>query len=486
MSEIARGVLSFKLEVVDSPRSDVTAYAGLPLVLEQARVTLRPKLYRELRDVLGYKSTRTARRHLESLLVLIAAGGDCLDDLRTLRADPGLCSLVGFELSSPTQAKDFLYRFHQEEDGRPLSAERDAELSRVGAAQIRGEGPGLCALQQLVAAVTARLQRVNPCDCATLDVDATIVEADKRSALVAYEGTRGYQPQLAWWAEHSSWVADQFRDGNVPAEFAARAFLQTAFGALPLGIKQRRLRADSALYNEDALTWADEQGIRFAVSADMSEALAKAIGKLPKSTWQPYRSTRAQQRGDDGEERQWAEVEFIPDWRRNHKKHGATFRYLAIRVRSRQRELFADEDSNWRHFAVVTNLDWEGEQLLRWHREKQGTVEHGHGILKRDLAAGTLPCARFGANAAWWRLNVLAHNLLELLKAETLPAAHRSLRPKALRFRLLNLAGRLLRSARQLVLRLSAALPFAPLYAQARKTLRAALPRAAAGEPPLP
>lgn len=477
MSQIARGVLSFKLEVADSPRSDVTAYAGLPLVLEQARVALPPKLYRELRDALGYRSAPTVRRHVESTLLLLCAGGDCIDDLRTLRADAGLRDLVGFKLSSPTQLKEFLYRFHQDQAGDALSSAQDAELSQPGRAQIRPEGPGLRALSKLVAAAVERVQKLRPAQRATLDVDATIVEADKRTALWAYEGKRGYQPQMALWAEQGIWVRDQFRDGNVPAEFDGRAFLEQAFAAVPGSIKQRRLRADSALYNEEALTWADQQGIQFAVSADMSEALAKAVRRIPASAWSPYRTLRDKERTEaESEERQWADVEFIPEWSRNHKKHGEPFRYIAIRVRSRQRELFSDDDARWRHFAVVTNLhDWNGERLLRWHREKQGTVEHGHGVMKRDLAGGTLPCSRFGANATWWRLNVLAHNLLELLKAETLPVEHRALRPKALRFRLFNVAGRLLHGARQIVLRLSAALPFAALYASARETLRATL-----------
>jgi hypothetical protein len=481
MSQIARGVLSFTLELTDCPRADVTAYAGLPLVLEQARIALRPKAYRQLRDALSYRNSATVRRHLQSALVLFCAGGDHIEDLCTLRADQGLRKLIGFELSSPTQLKEFLYRFHQDTIGAPLSPEQDAELSQAGKAQIRPEGPGLRALCTLLSAVVERLQKLQPQHRATLDVDATIVEADKRNALLAYEGTRGYQPQMAWWAEQRAWVYDQFRDGNVPAQFEARAFLQRAFAALPTNIKERRLRADSALYNEAALSWAEQQGIKFAVSADMSEALATAIGQLPESAWSPYRTLRAAERADaQREERQWADVEFIPQWSRNHKKHGDTFRYIAIRVRSRQRDLFSDDTARWRHFAVVTNLgDWDGERLLRWHREKQGTVEHAHGVIKRDLAGGTLPCSRFGANAAWWRLNVLAHNLLELLKVETLPTELRSLRPKALRFRFFNIAGRLLYGARQLVLRLSAALPSAALYAKAREILRAALPRPA-------
>ena len=44
-----------------------------------------------------------------------------------------------------------------------------------------------------------------------------------------------------------------------------------------------------------------------------------------------------------------------------------------------------------------------------------------------------LPTGKFGANAAWWRLNVLAYNLLRLLKSEALPATMQTTRPKGLR-----------------------------------------------------
>ena len=60
----------------------------------------------------------------------------------------------------------------------------------------------------------------------------------------------------------------------------------------------------------------------------------------------------------------------------------------------------------------AVNMGWRGDNLLRWQREKQGTVEQAHGVLKGDLGGGTMPCGLFGANAAWWRLNVLAANPL--------------------------------------------------------------------------
>jgi len=47
----------------------------------------------------------------------------------------------------------------------------------------------------------------------------------------------------------------------------------------------------------------------------------------------------------------------------------------------------------------LRNMGWQGDRLLRWQREKQGTVELGHGVMKNDLGGGVLPCSRFGLRA---------------------------------------------------------------------------------------
>ena len=108
------------------------------------------------------------------------------------------------------------------------------------------------------------------------------------------------------------------------------------------------------------------------------------------------------------------------------------------------------------HFAVVSNIrTWKAARLLEWHREKAGTIEAVHDVLKNELAAGVLPCGRFGANAAWLRLAVLTHNVLTALKRLALPAELLAARPKRLRFLIINTAGRLVHHARQVMLRLA-------------------------------
>ncbi len=71
---------------------------------------------------------------------------------------------------------------------------------------------------------------------------------------------------------------------------------------------------------------------------------------------------------------------------------------------------------------------------------------------------------------------------LSSVKVVALPAELAACRPKALRFRLLHLAGRVVRHAGALVLRLAAAHPWAGLLPQIRR----ALVELAAARPPLP
>jgi len=70
----------------------------------------------------------------------------------------------------------------------------------------------------------------------------------------------------------------------------------------------------------------------------------------------------------------------------------------------------------------------------RVHREKAGTIERVHDVLKNELAAGVLPSKYFGANAAWLRLAVISYNVLTALKRFGVNPPIIAARPKRLRF----------------------------------------------------
>src|SRR6266852_3882814 len=190
--------------------------------------------------------------------------------------------------------------------------------------------------------------------------------------------------------------------------------------------------------------------IGFAISARMSDALQKAIAAVPADQWQMLKE-------ESDAIRSCAEVAFIPG-ERTEKKDSQPLRYIAIRIEKKQGHLY-DDGARIRHFAIVSNIEeWSAPKLIQWHREKAGTIEMVHDVLKNELAAGVLPCGRFGANAAWLRLAVITHNVLTALKRLALPAEYLSARPKRLRFLFLNLAGRVSHHARTMYLHLAALL----------------------------
>ena len=84
------------------------------------------------------------------------------------------------------------------------------------------------------------------------------------------------------------------------------------------------------------------------------------------------------------------------------------------------------------------------------HCRKAGCIAVVHDVVKNELGGGVLPCAAFGANAAWFRLCLLTYNLLSTMKAPALPPPFEDARPKRLRFAVFNLPARLVSHARRL------------------------------------
>ena len=431
---------SLEMEFEGGLQEAVTAHAGVALLVEVGR---RSGVMATADRVLPSKKNPkglTPGQMVESLVMLAALGGECLDDLQTMRQDEGLQAMVGYALPAPSTVRGWLEQCHE--------AEAVAERPRQGSF-IPRESARLAGLREVERqGVRAYVAAVKPSGQVTLDVDAHLVESAKREALPTYEGFRGYQPLLVTWAETGLILADQFRDGNVPAGKDIAEVVDEAYEALPSRADgwEVRVRSDSAAYDQQVLDHWAERGWKFAVSADMSVPLRQEIGQLAPEEWHLWEVDGR------GVVREWAEVAYVPG-RRMEKRDIAPYRYLALRVRSPQGVLFSD-GTGVKVFAVVTN-EWEmgGQELLAWQRGKAGTVEESHRVLKDELGAGVYPSGKFGANAAWLRLQVLTANLLVLLKATALDEEYRQARPKRLRFAIFHHVGRVVHHARQMLMR---------------------------------
>ncbi len=394
-------------------------------------------------------------QYIESIVLLHTLGGDCPEDMSLIAGDDCLERGLGFALPKTGAVRAFLNHFHDEqiELARPP---REVQKSFIMPSSQPVQG-----LQSVVAGAVRRTAKLyaeqgQTLRMATVDQDATIIESHKENALAHYEGGRGYQPMVAVWAEADLVLADEFRDGNVPAQQEPLTCAQLAFAALPDTIQQRYFRGDSACHEKELLGWLKhpdrdkEPGgrIGFAVSARMSQELAKAIAKVKEADWKTF------DKEADGTKRQWAEVDFVPG-EAGEKKDSEPLRYVGLRLLKPQGVLFND-GTDRHHHAVVSNLDWHGAKLLNWHREKAGTVEHVHDEVKNALGGGHMPSQHFAVNAAWFKLALLSYNIASAIKGLCFSPEERSARFKRYRLLLVHLAGRMSRFQCKLRLRFRA------------------------------
>lgn len=429
---VGQGILPFVFEAAPQPM-DLTARAGLTLVSETMLALglddiVRSRLRLRTRDR-GFSEFDK----VQAVVLVQAAGGECVEDVRVLARDAGLVRLLGQALPSPDALHDFLAGFHDD----ALVVARPPE-----GAWIPEESAALAALAAVNCDVVQRAVAATPSVHATLDLDATIIESHKREARAHYKGGRGYQPVAVLWAEQDLVVADQYRDGNVPAGMHTLDVAQRAVATVAGLPRHRFFRGDSACYEAALLQYLVREEIGFTISADMTPELRRTCERA--RGWRQLED-RVTETVD------LTEVEFTPGrwW-----KDAPPLRYVALRFQPKQATLFGD---TLKYLAVVSNR-WEptAEHLVRWHWEKAGTIEYTHDVTKNDLAAAIPPSGKFGANAAWYRLTLLTYNLLTVLRRIALPERFQHARPKRLRYEVFTIPAEIHTHARQVTARLGA------------------------------
>src|ERR1700758_4420140 len=243
----------FLFEIDSEPLEEcLTALGGIPLLVRAARsLGVAGGVERHLRVKQRGRGFDEAT-YVESFLVLTAVGGDCLEDFDQLREDAGLAEMLGHAVPSAEAARKFLYQFHDEE--KMEQAQQELAPGRVS--YIPEENAPLQGLAQVNEEVVQELgRRCVEQKIATIDLDATVIESWKREAKFTYEGCAGYQPMLALWAEMNVVVADEFRDGNVPANQELLPITQRAFQALPETVGEGYFRGDSACHEQSLIEW---------------------------------------------------------------------------------------------------------------------------------------------------------------------------------------------------------------------------------------
>ena len=400
----------------------------------------------ELADQLGLTSAYSAAvpwtgerafghdrgRLLGQVTVMLAAGGRCVADMAALRDQP---DVFGEVASAPT-----IWRTFDTINDTVLNALRAARAQARATAWAAGMAP-----EQIV-----------------LDVDASLVEIHserKQGATPHFKRGFGFHPMFCFLDATGEPLAGVLRPGNAAANSGVDqlAVVEMAIDQLP--VEHRRghaagddpdtvehpilVRADSAGAVRGFIDGLVARNCQFSISARVSNALDAGIAAVADDAWQPAVNR-------DGEPRrgaQIAELDLIVDgWpqdtraivRRERPHPGAQLRLW--------------DHNGMRHQVVLTNQPGDAVELELRHR-RHGQVENRIKNLK-DCGLERMPFTSFAANAAWTEMVLCAADLLAWTQTLLFTGELAIAEPRTLRYRILHIAGRLIRSARRTWLRL--------------------------------
>jgi len=409
MNKVQQTLLPIKLE---QSEERLTSLAGLVMVEELARAKGLWRRVEELFPGPGSGRGYGASDYVRPLVWMLHAGGRRLEDVRELRAEQGVLSRMGLgELPSADAMGDWLRRMGKR---------------------------GVAALEQLNRELIESYLEAQPAEL-TLDVDATIICAEKREAEWTYQKVKGYQPLLGY--VDGICVHHEFREGNESAGGGAVEFLEGCEAQLPAG-KKVYLRSDSALYQAAVMNHCWESEGTFTITADQDSAVKAAIQQIPASGWQPYRT-----REGIATDREIAETVHCM----NETKQA--FRLIVVRWKNPQPNLF--EADPYCYHAVASNRGQSASASeVLWRHNQRGESENWHKELKLEFGMEQMPCGQLEANAVFFAIGVLAYNLSLVLKAKLLPEAYRHATVATLRWKLYRLAGKLVRHAGAWVLQI--------------------------------
>ncbi|MCP3953897.1 MAG: IS1380 family transposase, partial [Desulfobacterales bacterium] len=287
----------------------------------------------------------------------------------------------------------------------------------------------------------------------TLDIDATEIIAGKADARWTYKSNRGYMPMVGHIAETGQVVASDFREGNTPPAKDNLNFIHQCQDSLPAGCYVQKLRIDAAGYQTNIIKYCDQQQIDYAIRAKMSAYLKEVILDAPENDWQPLLNRKG---GAIPGHSTYRTLHFIGDYKQAFTvivQRKELKGQVDLEVLQSEQEVCAQ---GYIYRAIATNREtMTDSEIIHWYNQRAEDSENRIKELKLDFGGDTLPCSDFDANAVYFSICALAYNLFALMR-QLLPEDMECHRAKTIRWRLYAMAAKIVKTGRQVFVKLQA------------------------------
>jgi len=363
---------------------------------------------------------------IQPLLLMMHGGGRSLDDIRMVRSDKAL--------------KEVLHI-----DKVPTADSTGKWLKRHGLI-------GLYGIEDINKVLLKRyLRRIE--EPLVLDIDASLIESHKSIAEYTYKMFPGFTPMIGH-INGGYIIHSEFRSGNIAPADNNLTFVKRCKAQLPKESKLKYLRADSASYQAKLFDYCEENGITYTIGANLDRSVLHRIKEI--NQWETMRS-------EEGKTHYVKEevAEFIHTMQ--HTNH--SFRLIVTKKTTTPilhgfEEILNEEAllayASERYHVIATNADdnMSPQDVVMFYRKRGDTSENRIKELKNGFNLKSLPTSDFIGNAFYFSIGVLAYNLFVLFK-ETLEKSWQHHTIQTLRYKLYNIAGKVITHARQTILKVN-------------------------------
>ena len=445
----------------------LTRYAGLAVSGELCRTLRLVELVdAELSAAARVAPVKQRRRGISpgELAVSIAeaqlVGAECFDDLQDVRADQAGASLRAVARTpSPSRARQLAYRF---------------KLTHIRAVER--------AVARCGNDLDRRLGR-DASEDVTFDLDATetkVFGRKKRGTGRTRQGHLAYNSYVVTWAQRGRGLTSELKGGNQARITAVESdqMIARAERLLPAGHGRVTVRGDSGFYAAGLMMSLRKRGMRFTFSATRTSLMWSKLAEIDEAAW----ADAIDMRGAEV-----AEVPFTPEgWK--HEQLRLIVRRVAVTAaellagspKARRRKTIPPEqlqmvldgqlDSTYAYSFIVTDIpqdEMSAAEVEHFHRHR-AQIEERFKDAKLGQALRHLPSGKLAANRLWLCCALLALNITAWV-CDISPAAGASgnapqdtpLRrhAKTLRRILFCVPGRIVRTARRIIVRLPEGFP---------------------------
>jgi hypothetical protein len=458
--------------VLDSGRESLVSSSGALLLRETiAAAGVGRDLSRALSPWRRDRAVHDPGKVLLDVATAVALGGDCLADLAAVRAQPAVFGPVA---SDPTVSRVFA----------ALAADPDAAIAAIRGARARSRAAVWARRRPLAGA-----PRDRDGGQVIVDIDATLVTAhsDKEGAEPTFKRGFGFAPMCAFvdHGQHGTGetLAVDLRPGKASPWSSADHLttLDHALAQLPEHERgQVLVRADTGACSKVFLHKITDAGLEYSIGFPAQDTVKAAIEAIPEQAW------RAALDGD-GEPREGAQVAELTTWmptpvtQHRASRPGPSHWPAGMRVIARRErphpgaQLHLTDHNGWRITCFATNTagpGWTLPDLEVRHRQRARCEDRIRSL--KDTGLRNLPFHGYDQNRIWVEVVALAADLLSWMQTLAFDEDETARRwePKRIRFRLLAVAGRIVRTGRRRRLRLPRDWPWNHLIDTAWHALR--------------